>query len=448
MVEIFLLVFCFVAYWPTLFYGLVVDDIERYEYAKAGFIEKGHPLKTILNYLYGGGTVTNTIVDHGLTILMTATTGILIYQVFGGDGVSLMAAVFYILNPINNQTTIWLNGRRYAVNVIIVLAMMKFTPWGFLLYPFTALFQINAIFSPLLALNTPFWWIVFFMPVFLVLGFRKIKDWFEARGSKEPKTELVAVHPRKIFLLVKTIGFYGVKMVVPGTCQFYYPFLNGLGMTDEGNSRAYTVDRHFVAGTAILALLGGIVAAVPQFAGYVLFIFASLAQWGNIVTYTQAAADRYASLPNVFVMVILAFFIGILEPFSAEIFVAFAVYYWCGLRQVMRQYKDLEHFYDYNIYHWPAGVSARGFKAVAQMGNKDYLCAMDTVLQGLRYEPKDANLLFKAAMCAYRLGDYQMAKKYLDDSMKNVYHGQYDRFKPMADILEEKIQKKIIREDT
>lgn len=101
-----------ILYYPTLSYGLVIDDIEWYARIRNGLFKTNPWLR-----LYGSGTFgLNVALDHAITLFLHIITCVLIYL-----ALNPLTAMLYSCHPSNHQTAVWINGRRYALFTIGVL---------------------------------------------------------------------------------------------------------------------------------------------------------------------------------------------------------------------------------------------------------------------------------------------------------------------------------------
>jgi hypothetical protein len=421
--EILAIIFVnLLTYYKTFDFGLIVDDIRHAEDIKNGYLKDLGIFEHIRRRFYGVGTLfgrgINNRDEHIFTTVLHTLICVLIYKAFGSNEVSFWASILYAVNPANNQTAIWLNGRRYAVNIIIVLLMMM-SWWFWPLYFLTPMFQVNAIFSPILIGQ---WWM---LAVVMVFGGQKIIDQYRIRQAKCPYDLRREYSWKRLVVVVKTFGFYCTQMLIPRDCKFYYRTMYYWGMTDEGNKDAYRLGQDFYVGLFSLFSIfvcGFIVPSVYK--GFLVFMTLSILQWSNIVTATQTLADRYMSLPNVFMMFFLSYFAS-LTPVYSYLMLGISVLYYAWNKNAQRMYENIESFYDYHIYHDPQGVSARAFKASDAMLNKDWISAYQISRAGLKYSPDDFRLLYQCALSCYQLNpaNKEATLEYLNKAERNIYFG-------------------------
>lgn len=57
----------------------------------------------------------NPLEDHALTSFIHALICVFIYLGFGKDNLSFIASLLFAFNPTNNQGSVWISGRAYAL---------------------------------------------------------------------------------------------------------------------------------------------------------------------------------------------------------------------------------------------------------------------------------------------------------------------------------------------
>lgn len=416
---------CILLYWRTLKFDLVVDDIRH----------RGH-LKTKPKHwfygFYGTGTLGfNTWRDHALAIALHAVICVLMYIALGpvaGDSVAFWAAMLYACNPANNQTSIWLNGRRYAVIIILTLLMLVFKPWGLALYFITPFYHVTAILAPIL-LGPAYSLAVL---AALAVGWRFFWKRYQGRMKEVLSDDFRFFRPKRLIVCVKIYGFYCNKMIFPGITRMINPHFFGWGLTDKGNKRAYSFNWMFWRGIAYLAasIAGGFF-----FKGDLLYMWAfmclSTLQWSGFFSGLQEVADRYISLPNVFMMFFVSYFVHVYLGFYwLAVILPLMAYYISRLSITMLMYRNILLFYDYHMFFNMDDIPCRFFKAQYLLKTGDPLGAWELIKQGLERHPDDHRMLAMAAKCCQVLRDPTMALKYIVDAEQNMYLG--DRKNPTA----------------
>lgn len=418
-------------YWQTLKFGLIVDDLRHSDMIRKWGFKDRSIWSALKLRAYGVGTLAtqegkiDPIHEHALTIGINVLIAVLIYCVFGHNNVSFWAAILYSCNPSNNQTSIWLNGRRYALNIVIVLTMMLIGPAGLVLYPLTAFLQSSAVFSPIV-----FGWVpLLIAPVFWLIAGKEIREKIDSRLKIMFDTNQKTLNAKKIIPIVKIYGAYCLKMVYPRQPLIIYPFLHFWGMTEEGNKDAYAINKDFLLGVLAVGLsVLGLFYFKQKMFFWFLFMVLSTLQWSGIISVTQTFADRYISLPNVFMM----FFVSYLAhqtPYAVLIVSVLAAYYTVTLQSTMKMYKNLDSCWEYHFYYDPKGVKFRENKATTRILAQDAMDAWITVKTGLILTPTDFKLNLLAANITNLFDDKKSVIYYLKVARANMYIGAEDIFK-------------------
>jgi len=437
----------FLVYAKTINFQLVVDDIRRSKEVIEGILDDktiSWP-EIIRRRLYGIGTLArkgkiNLKHEHFLTVCIHSLICVLIYKAFGSNEISLWASILYALNPANNQTSIWLNGRRYAINCTLVLGILTIGPIGLILYPLACLLQVNAIFAPILF----GWWGVLAFPIFyLVAGpqtIERVKERFSSGRIDSP--DLTTITLKKLIPAIKTYGLYCLKMILPERTMMCYSHLFYWGMTAEGNKDAYAIDKKFLGGVIAIALTiasGVYFWGKPQFF-MLLFMFASIFQWCGLISVTQMFTDRYISLANTFMMYFVAYFAyQFLGANAISVLTALCAYYYANLQVTMTMYKNLESFWNYHLYFNPSDPKCPEFKASTLLKQGDPIGAWGVVKEALRHNPNDYKLNLLAANCMECFQDHKSVLLYMNIAKKNCYFGK--------EFLLKDLQRKIFKFD-
>lgn len=476
MIEIILIIaLCVVAFLPTINFHLIVDDIRHASSVQSGmFANQKLSLRSIASRLYGVGTlakidqcprckgrrrmpeyiegsikempcvnckatgrawVIDTKAEHAFTMLLHTTACVLIYFAFGQNVVSTCAAMLYAVNPTNTQTSVWLNGRRYLVNVIIVLLMISLGPLAAPLYLFTPLLQVNAIFAP----------VMYGWPGFILVGAviayawpKWIKSKVDQRFKGIINEDMKTWHPGRFVVVVKTFGWYTAKMIFPSRTMLVYPYIVNWGLHKEGNDDAYRLDLFFFIGVvAMLAAVFGFATLEGNEKWWVALAFLSLLQQCNIIPATQTIADRYCSIPIIFVMYFTAKFVG---PIGTTLL---ATYYLTRLFEALHLFRDINSYYDYHLFHDPAGTIVRKFKINWMLKSGDVMGAWELIKAGLIRNPKDFSMLYQAAVCMAQMGDKKSFDHYMDKAEENHYLGQEKLWAPHIQEMRDSYKKNV-----
>lgn len=441
-------------YFPTIFYDLAMDDFQWWHKKRqVGLqplfkdgrlaIRTWPQLKGFIDdRLYSGTTLgLNIRVEHCLTIALHNTICLLMFWAFGHDRVAFAAAALYAVNPINNQTSVWLNGRRYAVCIIAVLLMVIFPASSLVLYPFTGLLQVTAFFAPVLLVGHSPWYLVL-IPVGLLFGWRRIKARCDARSSVMADGDLKTLRWTRLIVVVKTFGFFFWKMIFPQVCAMQYMDRIKWGQTKEGNEDAYKIDRAFGLGVLAFAVLLYAASHAPAWLvpGLVFYLLATL-QWSAVLPITQVLSDRYCSMPNVFMMFFVAYWASKTGVLFVPIVAGLAVYYAVCLSVVMPMYENISKWYEYHFRHFP-GLSWYRHNLISDLmneGQKDL--AFYHAVQGLMHDRKDFRLLMWGAILSVLKGRVKEAEDLLEEAGKNFYVNKEEEQRKEVEYLKEQIGK-------
>lgn len=460
-----------IVYWRTFDFKTIIDDVKRFASIRKGLFFRPRPwLEQVKNRLYSGGTFViakpckeckgtgkipkpktkevvddtcpncyghgkyhdlNYKVEHIATTLIHALICVLIYFAFGKNETAFMASCLYAVNPANNQSSVWLNGRRYAFNIVIVLLMLIIGPLGMLLYPMTAILQVSAILAPLMYgeyLTLPIAGMCLLaIAVFVFLSWEDIKEKILWRWKLMPECDHKKLHIAKLIPTTKVYGAYILKMIFPERTLMTYPFLYYWALTKEGDKNAYRIDRHFIWGIVCVAFS---VAGLKFFEGQTwwlfLFMCLSIVQWCGFITLNQIFADRYIPLPNVFMMMFVSWFtVHYGGDFKYAIFFGMFIYYMQNLNITFMMYKDVESFWNYHAYYNPQDSRIAEWRATYLLSVKDISGAWEICRTALANNPTDMKLNMMAAKCM-RLSDDTATFYYMGMAKKHCYIGRMD----------------------
>ena len=310
---------CVLFYARIINYLLVVDDLTQFEVKKTGGkcdFKFGYVVAWIKYHLYGFGTLgvdftnqktqRNSIrKDHALTLVLHTTICCLIYEVLGHNDISFWAAILYAVNPINHQTAIWSNGRRYAINVILVLLMLALPkPWGLLAWVCTPFLHLTAVFAPILM----GWRYALAIPIAGLIAWQWQYNDYKMRLATQKSEEMTNWKPIRIIPSIKLFGFYMIKTIFPGRVMMVYPSLYFWGLTKAGNDDAHKFNLAFFKGVlAIGVAMIGLIWFHGQERLYMFFIIVSIAQWCGVIMVAQHSCERYSSVAVPFMMYLFVY---------------------------------------------------------------------------------------------------------------------------------------------
>lgn len=431
--------FVLIVFFRSLKFKLITDDVRWYASKKNGWSStiKDYKWKIhqfVADRLYGGCTFLNikiskdpkecfnlnVEIDRAFTIFLHTLICVLLYVATG----SLWGSILYACNPMNNQTSMWLNGRRYAINIILVLTSLIAFQHGLWylslpLWTYTVSFHMTGIFAPIIWGK---WWVLVAVLPFLWFARAKIMGQVLARLNSVYSKELLVFYPRRLIVVVKSYGFYLFQCLFPSRTLMYYSDLHFWGVSSEGNTDAYSYNGDFFKGIAALLISAMAYFLVPAHSkAMVAFAAISLLQWCNIIYAVQTLADRYANMALPFIMVVWAMLLQHIYP---PLLYGCAAYYLMSLSVTMRMYPIIWDFYAYHIWRCPESIPARIAYANFYVNTQKFVNAWPIVEEGLKYHPNDFLLLYQAAQCWKGIGNRNEAKKYLFRAKENFYEGQ------------------------
>lgn len=426
-----IILFNLILYWKTLKFGIIVDDIKQYQTIKEGSASSSNILQSLKIRLYGGGTFgLYSIPDHALAIFFHTCICVLMYMALGYDKIALTASLLYACNSANLQTAVWLNGRRYAITIILLLLMMVYQPWGLILYFATFFFQVTAVLAPILFI-TKYPLLALAIPILIALNWADIKEVVDIRIQRIVYEGQRKFTPKRLIIITKSFGFYFFKMLFPGRTLMQYRNLFWWGIEKKKNEECYKPNLEFWKGiVAFIAIGAGLFYFKGQNLLMWIFMFLSVLQWCAIIPFFQINTDRYISLPNVFMMYFLAYFIH-MTPFANEITIGILTMYSTGLLSNMEMYRSIDDFHRYQLYYCPDITIPRRdrikyYMRKTQQNPYTLFTAWGIIEEGLRYNPDDYIMLYHAAECAWFIGAFPQAEKLLDLAEKNFYLNQED----------------------
>lgn len=443
-------------FYKAMYCGYVVDDVQQ-EYT----FKSKHGLKQLLRekkvsiwkYLlescYGAGFFNNAQQEYVFTLVVHYINCCLIFHM----SQSWMAAVLYLVNPVNNQTALWMNGRRYALTILAVLLTWNWHFLGVVLFPFCALIHISGIVAPLLLVNTPYWPLI---PVFAVSGYfifrkRLYKVFLTRRAEFKAGNENHNLNWRKGILYIKSVGYNFQNCIFPIKPAMYHDFLFHFSNSVEDNEAGYSFNWEFFKGLALTGGLIYMIAVQHNFWAFWFLLFIS--PWCNIYQVTMNASDRYCSLANVGAMLMLAGIIQSLPaPYNTSVFIGFTIFYVLKYQPLFRAYTTIENFYLYHLNQAPDLVIPRFYLCRYYLERKDIYSAFATIQQGRRYRPNNFMFLFSLMEILFQLGKVDsalkvmaVAEKYIPmcevDDVKKFFADRREQFKKEINTIED-IRKK------
>ena len=310
---------CVAFYARIINYLLVVDDLTQFELKRNGEkceLKKAGFVRWIKYKLYGFGTLgvdftnqktqRNSIrKDHALTLVLHTAICCLIYETLGHNDISFWAALLYAVNPTSHETSIWSNGRRYSINIILVLIMLALPkPFGLLAWVCTPFLHLTAVFAPLML----GWKYALVIPVAgLIAWYWQYND-YKMRLATQKSDEMTNWKPIRIIPSIKLFGFYFIRTIWPGKVMMVYSHLYQWGLNKSGNDDAHRINLSFFRGVlAIILVAAGLFYFKGQNLLYLIFAVVSIVQWSGILMVCQHSSDRYRSAATPFIMYLFVY---------------------------------------------------------------------------------------------------------------------------------------------
>jgi hypothetical protein len=435
-----ILILNIIIYWRTIRFDIIIDDIQRRRAADERDWYNNWTWYGIINRLYGAGMFKSYKLDHAFTLFLHTLSALCVYLCFGSTPASFLAAIIYSVHPINNQTAVWLNGRRYIVNAILVMLIWALRPYSIILYLITPLFQATAFAAPLLYLVTPYWYFAFLLPCFPFLHNKTIINKIESRtslsrkqASTMAKNESHRFKIQKLVFVVKTFGHYFWHLLIPIEIAFYNTKFQELSITRSGTKKCYRFDKDFLIGLGAIITIITLFAIFPQIRFYLFWYVIFISQWCNFITLTQSLADRYTSVAIIgYVLALSSLLVS--HPFLLALLCG---YYIAKNFQIQRMYKTIDEFYLYHVYHVPQNVLGILFYVKACLSSGLYYHAYVAVRKCLDHNPNDYRVLITMAKVLKAIGHTKEVNKFLDRAKETVPDFIYMPEDKLYQIIEE-----------
>lgn len=447
---LFIIAFNLAVYFRALRCTVIVDDVRWYKMwqdQEKSDIKYPMTWRDIPKRLYGGGTfgtmwvkrvgpfLLNAIeFDHLVGIILHTISCLLMFAVLGANEISFFGSLLYASCSTTMHTTVWLNGRRYSVNIILTLLMVGLSNmngwWSLLCYPLyaaTASFHFTAFFSPVM-FNNP-WITIAFMSIFFFTFRQRIIEGIKSKLDQIASPEKKGFKPQRIIIVIKSFGWYFFKMIFPGMTRVIYGKFYFWGETPEGNKNAYAINTDLFKGAMAILICAVVFLLLPN-AQKAMWIFMALGtlQWSAIVSASQVLADRYINLPNIFMQFFIAMAAFHFFPvYAVTILVAMIAVNVACLQLSFPMFQGIQKMYDYHFFHQPevVGINREYISWMIRTG--DYIKAWTMTKECLRYNPHDFALLHSTAICSKMAGDRKSARAAAELAGKHLYFGQEEQ---------------------
>lgn len=435
---------CLIAFYRSLTYGIVVDDIANRKRAhQRPSCERRRPLwKRLVRRLNGEYPVHNIVLDHAITLTIHTAVCCLMYGIWQ----NLPASILFALNVGNNQVSMWLNGKRYGVNAILCLLAYMYMPFGMVFWLMTGLFQVSALTFPAVLLFAGNWWLILLTPIVLMIGDAKLSDNIQKRikDFAEGKCpEYVSFPIGKICFVLKTIAYYFIHGLFPYVQTMYPEQFKDFGLRNDVTRDTYRFDVQALAGLMVIALaVVGYIVRPDLFFGMMWWLI-TIAVFSNVVTLTVPLAERYMYLPNIGLMLTLAMLLNIVHPMA---WMLVAVWYATRLWTFMPMYRDIDSYLEHHTFYYPENDQAWSFRCNRHAVNGDPIGVLYLSNMGLLKNQKSGFLWIHRAQGFQNIGQHGLVKECLSmarqcavDGYKRIFDKEINKLSGLKEAENERV---------
>lgn len=305
-------------YFKCLRYNYVSDDIP------SSRRKEEHPKWKYWLLVLEGHLKSTPQIDHAITTFIHALVCVFIYTGFRSieilststDNVSFLAALLFCVNPINNQASVWISGRGYALSALGMTSAMTFPALG-IIFLTLATYSNAGFLAPLCLIGSKFSWLLLFMPAVWFFHSKRFKTNVVNKMKMEMYKEDKRIHPIKLILAIKTFGFYLTHAIIPIKTTFYHSYFQS--MAGCGKEKAYSFKDKFlwIGIITILCIIKYWITTQWNMVSFALLWWCvCLAPFCNLFRLQQEIGERYCYLPTIGLMIVLA---AILQPYPLAI---------------------------------------------------------------------------------------------------------------------------------
>lgn len=367
--------------------------------------------------------------DHFLTIIVHALVCVFIYTGFGATDISFIAALLFAFNPANNQASVWISGRPYAMAALGMTGAMTF-PVLCLPFILLATYYNAGFLAPLAFFGSSHLWFVLCIPIVWAFHWKRFRGNVQHKMKAEMLAEDKAIKPEKVVLAIKTFGFYTALAIIPFKNTFYHSFLQSA--SGCGKEKAYSMkDRFFWIGAFLLCALVAYWIMVPwnQVSFALLWWCICLAPFCNFIRMSQEIAERYIYLPNVGLMIVLATLIHT----SPVLVTGFLMMYATSMWFYMDCYQDDYYLLEHSCLRSPDSWFAWHVRGLKRWDHKSYQEAVIIWTMARMISPKEFKLNLNIASALMTSGIKKEAMEYLKIAEDNIPAGQEEQCREIID---------------
>jgi hypothetical protein len=417
----FILLCSLLYFFKTLGYRWVSDDLPSSQSPK-----DPNKWKQRL-FVFEGRARSHPQTDHFITTIIHSLVCVCIYTGFGASDTSFLAAFLFMVNPANNQGSVWIAGRAYALSALGMTFTMTFpimapiALWG------TTYFNPGFL-GPLALAGSPHAWVVCFLPFCWLFHRHR----FYRNVTDKIKNETFAEDRKfgfnKFKLTVKTFGFYLVHAIFPIKNTFYHSFLESAAGSRK--HKAHTMnDRFFWIG--LFGIIGIFYFWLSRPWGamsfYLLWWCVCIAPFLNLFRMHQEIAERYMYLPNVGMMMFLATILQGYPVITSALLTAYAVKMWF----YMDAYQDDYYLIENACLNSPDSWFAWHVRGMRRWDVQSYKEAIIMWTMARRISPKEFKVNFNLASALVLTKHQREGLEFLKIAEANIPGGQEEQSKQL-----------------
>jgi hypothetical protein len=247
--------------------------------------------------------------DHFITTVVHALCAVGVYLAFGKNDISFLAAILFSFNPINNQVSVWISGRGYAMATLGNLWALSLPAISPVFLTLAAYYNVGFLF-PVVFIGSSNSWMLVFMPLIWAYHFKRFFGDVKQKSQGEMFDADKKVQARRIIIALKTFGFYVTHALIPIKTTFYHSYMQS--MAGSGEARAYQKKDRFlwigiIAALAIWVYWTWTPWNMVSFA--LLWWVVGILPFLNIVRMQQEISERYCYAPLPGLMYVLSYLI-------------------------------------------------------------------------------------------------------------------------------------------
>lgn len=409
-----------VFFWKAITYKYCSDDIPASQRKK-----EGHWFVQRVRQLTGHYRFTPQE-DHFLTTIIHTINAVFVYLAFGASDVSFLASILFSINPINNQGSVWISGRAYALAIMGILGAIAFP---ILALPFITLSCLTnaGYFAPIVLLGSPYPFIFAFAPAAWFFYRKRFFTSVQSKMTTEMFGEDKKVHIGRLVIAIKTVGYYLIDSIIPFKISFYHAFLQSAAGNDIMKKRAYALDRFFWIGLISITSIITYWTLVPwNYASFGLLWFCVfIAPFTNLIRMSQECAERYCYAPLPGLMFVLASVLMSYPYITPFVIGVYMTRLWIWMDAYQDDYFLSENSRLASTDSW----FAQHVSAMLRWNAKSYKEAVILWLMALQISPKEFKILLNLSSAFKMCGHQKEAKEYYDKAMANIPLGQEDSAK-------------------